>query len=67
MLTIVGDVIEYDGKPFAIITMPLSGDKVAAIDYIKRRCETNPRNRLPMKGDVRKPQSRGKDGNLIIW
>lgn len=34
MLTIVGDVIEYDGKPFAIITTPLSGWRLDAIDCV---------------------------------
>jgi len=34
MLTIVGDVIEYDGKPFAIITAPLSGWRLDAIDCV---------------------------------
>jgi len=32
MLTVVGDVIEYDGKPFAVITAPLSGWRMDALD-----------------------------------
>lgn len=35
MLTVVGDVIEYDGKPFAIITAPLSGWRMDAIDMVR--------------------------------
>ena len=34
MLTIVGDTIEYDGKPFAIITAPLCGWRMDAIDCV---------------------------------
>ena len=40
MLTIVGDVIEYDGKPFAVITMPLSGVRIEAVKAIKRLGES---------------------------
>lgn len=34
MFRVDGDIIEYDGKPFAVITMPLCGDKIDAIDAL---------------------------------
>jgi len=34
MFRVIGDVIECDGKPFAVVTAPLSGQQLDAIDAL---------------------------------
>lgn len=35
MFRVIGDVLEYDGKPFAVVTMPLSGQQITAIEALE--------------------------------
>lgn len=66
MLTIVGDVIEYDGKPFAIITAPLSGFRMDAIDWLNTRPVRRKPN-LPMKPDDTNNYVVAPDGSIVKW
>ena len=34
MFQVKGDVIEFDGKPFAVITAPISGFRMEAVDAL---------------------------------
>jgi len=39
MFQVKGDIIEYDGKPFAVITAPLSGFRMEAVDTLNAHDE----------------------------